>query len=238
MPKSAFKSNKTAVEYCLNNTCLTFEPYFETGYSGYFAFDLIALLLERHSGMKYADFIYEYIFKPLGIQNITYAPTTEQWQRVVTMFDKTDGKGGINVDMGEHTFEGFPLSYTCAGAGLMESIEDYFIFAEMLRCGGTYKGKEIVKPDIFKQIYQKYVPMEYMPEGAIHSWGLGVRVAVNDPVLPDGCWGWSGAYGTHFWIDPVNDITAIYMKNNRWHDSRGCGNTGKQFEADVFASLQ
>ena len=238
MPKSAFANNKTAVDYCLKNTCLTLEPYYETGYSGYFAFDLIALLLERYSGMKYADFINEKIFKPLGIKDITYTPTNEQWQRTVMMFERTDGKDGINVDMGNHTFEGFPLSYTCAGAGLAGSIEDYFIFAEMLRNGGTYKGIEIVHPDVFPQIYKKYVPMEYMPKGAINSWGLGVRVSLNDPVLPDDCWGWSGAYGTHFWIDPVNDITAIYMKNSRWHDSHGCGNTGKQFEADIMASLK
>jgi len=238
MPKSAFETNKTAVDYCFKNTCLTLEPYYETGYSGYFAFDLIALLVERHSGMKYADFVYENIFNPLGIKDITYTPTDEQWQRTVTMFEKTDGKGGVNVDMSEHTFEGFPLTYTCAGAGLVGTIEDYFIFAEMLRCGGNYNGTEIVKPDVFPQIYKKYVPMEYMPNGAVHSWGLGVRVSVNDPVLPDGCWGWSGAYGTHFWIDPENDITAIYMKNSRWHDSHGCGNTGKQFEADVMASLK
>lgn len=238
MPLSAFENNKTAVRYCLENTCLTLEPYFETGYSGYFAYDLIALLLERHSGLQYADFIAEYIFKPLGIRDITYTPTSEQWQRAVTMFDKTVGRCGANVDMGNHTFEGFPLSYTCAGAGLMGSIEDYFVFAEMLRNGGTYNGVEIVKPDLFSKIYQKYVPMEYMPKGSRHTWGLGVRIAVNDLNLPDGCWGWSGAYGTHFWIDPVNDITAVYMKNNRWHDSRGCGSTGGKFEADVMASLR
>ncbi len=238
MPKEAFISNKTAVDYCLKNTCLTLEPYYETGYSGYFSFDMIALLLERYSGMTYADFIYENIFKPLGIKDITYTPTNDQWQRMVMMFEKTVGNGGINVDMGRHTFEGFPLSYTCAGAGLAGSIEDYFVFAEMLRNGGTYKDTEIVKPDIFAKIHKKYVPMEYMPQGAIHTWGLGVRIAVGDPVLPDGCWGWSGAYGTHFWIDPENDITAIYMKNNRWHDSRGCGQTGKEFEKQVMASLK
>lgn len=238
MPLSAFETNKAAVDYCLKNTCLTFEPYYETGYSGYFAFDIIGLLIERHSGMKYADFIQKNIFEPLGIKDITYTPTQEQWERIVCMSDRTVGRGIVNVDMGEHTFENFPLSYTCAGAGLVGSIEDYFKFAEMLRQGGSYNGIRIVSPEIFPLLYKKYVPMEYMPEGSAHSWGLGVRVALGDKNLPDGSYGWSGAYGTHFWIDPENDITAIYMKNNRWHDSHGGGSTAMQFEADVSSSFK
>ncbi len=237
MPIEAFATNKTAVDYCLKNTCLTFEPYYQTGYSGYFAFDFIGLLIERHSGMKYAEFLEKNIFEPLGIKDITYVPTEEQWQRVVCMSDKTVGRGIVNVNMGNHTFEGFPLSYTCAGAGLVGSIEDYFKFAEMLRQGGSYNGVQIVSPELFPLLYRKYVPMEYMAEGVPHSWGLGVRVTVGDDYLPDGCYGWSGAYGTHFWIDPENQITAIYMKNNRWHDSHGGGMTAIKFEKDVMNSF-
>ena len=238
MPKEAFQTNKTAVDYCLNHTCLTFEPYYNVGYSGYFAFDLIALLIERYSNITYADFLRKYIFKPLDIADITYHPTDEQWSRTVRMADRTTGKEIVNVDMGKHTFEGFPLSYTCAGAGLVGTVTDYFKFAEMLRLGGSYNGAEIVSPEIFPLLYKKYIPKEYMPKTDKFSWGLGVRVTDGDPNLPDGCFGWSGAYGTHFWIDPQNQVTAIYMKNNRWHDSHGGGNTAIQFEKDVTSCFE
>ena len=154
------------------------------------------------------------------------------------MSDKVVGRGIVNVDMGKHTFEGFPLSYTCAGAGLAGSIEDYFKFAEMLRMGGTANGVEIVNSNIFPLIYKMYVPQEFMPKDCNHSWGLGVRVTNGDPYLPDGSFGWSGAYGTHFWIDRENQITAIYMKNNRWHDSHGGGSTAIQFEKDVMTAME
>ncbi len=238
MPKDAFKNNKAAVNYCLNHTCLTFEPYYNVGYSGYFAFDLIALLIERYSNMPYAEFLEKNIFKPLGIKDIAYHPTDEQWSRTVCMADRTVGKGMVNVDMGEHTFESFPLSYTCAGAGLVGSITEYFKFAEMLRLGGSYNGIQIVSPEIFPLLYKKYIPKKYMPKTDKFSWGLGVRVTDGDPNLPDGCFGWSGAYGTHFWVDPQNQITAIYMKNNRWHDSHGGGTTAIQFEKDVTSCFK
>ncbi len=238
IPKEAFKDNKSAAYYCLKHTCLTFEPYYNVGYSGYFAFDLIAILIERYSNMPYAEFLEKNIFKPLGIKDITYHPTDEQWSRTVCMADRTLGQEIVNVDMGKHTFEGFPLSYTCAGAGLVGTITDYFKFAEMLRLGGSYNGVRIISPEIFPLLYQKYVPREYMPKTNKFSWGLGVRVTDGDPNLPDGCFGWSGAYGTHFWIDPENQITAIYMKNNRWHDSHGGGTTAIQFEKDVTSSFE
>ena len=48
--------------------------------------------------------------------------------------------------------------------------------------------------------------------------------------------GWSGAYGTHFWIDPEREIIAIYMKNSRYDGGSGAV-TARNFEKDVYASL-
>ena len=47
------------------------------------------------------------------------------------------------------------------------------------------------------------------------GYGLSVRV-VNDPVargsfLSEGSFGWSGAYGTHFWIDPKEKLVGVLM---------------------------
>ena len=237
MPYEAFKDNKTAVDYCLKNTRLTYEPKVEQGYCGYFAFDMIALLIEKNSCMKYADFVKENILDPLGINDITYHPTEEQWSRIITMTDKMAARDYAIVDMVKHNFESFPLEYTCAGAGLVGSIEDYFIFAEMLRRGGEYNGVRILKSETLELMKKAYVPEEVMGDKYTFCWGLGVRVSTRDEYLPNGSFGWSGAYGTHFWIDPENDITAIYMKNSRWHDAGGGGQTGLQFEQAVIESL-
>ena len=237
MPKSAYLSNEAAVRYCIENNCLTLEPVSRMSYCGYQAYDVVALLIERFSGMKYADFVKEEIFAPLGIRDITYHPSEELWARTVTMCDRAVS-GMVSVDMGRHTFEDFPLTYTCAGAGLVGTIGDYHIFAEMLRGRGEYGGVRILKRETFDLLDKPYVPLDIMGEGAFTSWGLGVRVRMCDPVLPKGCFGWSGAYGTHFWVDPENDIVAIYMKNTRWHDSHGAGKTGRAFERAVYSSFQ
>ena len=235
-PKEAHESIETMVNYTLKNTCLTFEPASTVGYATSLPFDAMALIIERKSGLSYGEFINKYIFTPLGIKDITFHPTENQWNRCVAMHDRAVGPGLVTVNMGRNIFERHPLTYEAAGAGLMGSAEDYFVFAEMLRCRGKYRDAEIVSEKTFSLIEKPYVTKKIM-EGA-YLWGLGVRVAAGDPYLPDGAFGWSGAYGTHFWVDPVNGITAVYMRNMRWHDSHGCGSIGREFERLVMSSFE
>ena len=239
IPKEEFSSISRVIRYALKNTCLTFDPCETTGYGAYFPFDLIAYLIEDRSGMSFSSFVDKNIFAPLGIRDLTYHPTDEQWGRLVTMCDRKSSLEMVNVPMGRHTFEDNPLSYTCAGAGLVGSIKDYATFAEMLRCGGAYKGARIISEGSAKKLRTVCVDPKIIGENATTSWGLSVRVILEGyPFLTPDSYGWSGAYGTHFFIDPSNEITAIYMKNTRWHDSHGAGITGRHFEADVAASFE
>jgi len=180
----------------------------------------------------------KYIFDPLGLKDFTYHPTDEQWDRMIVPTDKADGNGLVTVNMGKRTFESLPLSYTSAGAGLVSSIRDYAVFAEMLRCKGRSGDVQIFSPELLEVMTRPRVPDSTPGRDPVSSWGLGVRVVVKEDVLPVGSFGWSGAYGTHFWVDPVNQITAIYMRASRWYDSHGCGTIGAQFEKDVMACLE
>jgi CubicO group peptidase (beta-lactamase class C family) len=47
------------------------------------------------------------------------------------------------------------------------------------------------------------------------AWGLGVRV-ISDAGragvwLSTGSFGWTGASGTHFWVDPTENLVAVLM---------------------------
>ena len=236
IPKSAYKNNKAMADWCLNNTCFTYEPTVTVGYCGYQAYDLVALLIERYSGKSWADFLDENIFSPLGITDLTYRPTADQWKRLVKMCDRTTG-GLCTVELGEHTFEGFPLEYTSAGAGLIGSVDAYFKFAKMLLSGGELDGVRIIKEETLRLMSKPWVSSEVMGQNEA-AWGLGVMVRKLGATLPEHTFGWSGAYGTHFWVDPDNKVIAIYMKNSRWYDSHGCGKTGKDFERAVAASFE
>jgi CubicO group peptidase (beta-lactamase class C family) len=109
-------------------------------------------------------------------------------------------------------------------------------FALMLQNGGEYNGHRILSAASVEEIATPQLSIEANP-GA-EPWGLSVRVIRGEeyPYLPAGTFGWSGAYGTHFWVDPVNRITAVYMKNSKYDGGSGA-TTAVRFEEDVYTSL-
>lgn len=227
---------REAVEH-YSRSALDFEPFSAQFYSAIFGFDVLARIVEIASGMQYNDFIRENILDPLGMDDTTFTPTDEQRGRLIPMHDYVDGKAvPVDFPVGG-MFEGLPLAYFMGGAGLAATMSDYSRFAEMLLNYGEYNGKRIISRELVEAMGTPHVPHEIMPYS--ERWGLGVRVIVNDEYkrLPVGAYGWSGAYGTHFWVDPENKITAIYMKNSRFDGGSGA-ETAAHFEEDVTNSFE
>jgi len=216
---------------------LAFDPGEYTAYSAFTSFDVIARILEMKSGLRFSEFINRYIFDPLGIKDITFHPTEDQWSRLVTMHDRSDSKSLVTVNLGRHAYETNGLDYECAGGGLIGSADDYSKFAEMLLNKGEYNGVRILAPELVEEIYKPRVADDIPGRSPNDSWGLGVRVKVHKDWLPEGTYGWSGAYGTHFWVDPENKITAVLLRNMRWYGTCGAGLIGEEFEKDVMDCL-
>ena len=233
-PHSAFGSIAGMLDYAASQP-LAFDPGERTAYTGYASFDAIARIIEEKSGVAYSEFLQREIFDPLGIRDITFHPTPGQWRRMVTMHDRLAAGRLVAVDMPDGSiFEGFDPDYECAGAGLAGCLEDYAKIAQLLCNGGSLDGVEIVQSGLFGELAKTRVPDGVPGRSPNDSWGLGVRVKVRADWLPVGAFGWSGAYGTHFWVDPANRIVAILLRNMRWHDTHGAGRMGEEFEQNVM----
>ena len=218
-----------AVEY-YSHTELDFEPFTRAFYSATAAFDVMARIIELVSGKDYASFVREEITAPLGMLDTTFTPSDAQWARMISMHGKKDEKS-IVVTMPEGcVFGATPVTHPLAGAGLVSTPDDYAKFAMMLKS----RGGNILSEHAVELMAAQHVPEDVKPGG--ESWGLGVRSIRGGGNLPAGSFGWSGAYGTHFWIDPENDIAAIYMKNSYFDGGSGA-RTAWQFERDVMSAL-
>jgi CubicO group peptidase (beta-lactamase class C family) len=119
---------------------------------------------------------------------------------------------------------------------MVSTLTDYGRFAGMLLNGGNIDGRRIMSAESVRQMHTVHTPLEVLP-GREH-WGLGVRVITGDgdPYLPVGVYGWSGAYGTHFWIDPVNRLYAILMKNSTYDGGSG-NESARKLEEAVYTAL-
>ena len=198
------------------NSYLGFDPGSQASYSWLVGFDVLAHIVELTSDMTYADFAREKIFAPLGMNDTCYEPTEEQWQRVVQMTIKNGGKIE-SFPAYDRTICVGPPSYHCGAGNVVSSLTDYSRFAHMLCNDGISCGVRILEADTVRQMRSRQLPLNTPGTDETNSWGLGVHVALTDfgerKYLYAGAFGWSGAFGTHFWCDPTRKLSVVYCTN-------------------------
>ena len=211
---------------------LSFVPGTRQEYSGIAAFSVLTAIIQKLSGLSYEEFLQKEIFRPLGMVDTTFVPSEAQRARIIPMHDLVEGECALGPTYEGCVFEQIPVTNFLGGAGLVSSTADYARFATMLLHGGAYEGGRILTEESVRELSRPDVPMS-----DTESWGLGVRaVRAQGNTLPIGAFGWSGAYGTHFFVEPENRIVGIYMKNSAYDGGSGAV-TSANFERDVYAAL-
>jgi len=215
---------------------LDFQPGTRFAYSGLAGFDTLGRIVEVVSGRNLEQFLTERIYRPLGITGTTFAPSAAQRSRLVTLYSRTGG------GLAKATNQDLLVDPVCfrGAAGLMGTAEDYWRFAQMLANGGELNGKRILSPRMVEMLGAPQLAEGFpgLPPG--HGWGLGVRCITNGPaaatLLSTGTYGWSGAWGTHFWVDPTQKLVAIFMANETTTGGAGAV-SARDFETAVMQSL-
>ncbi len=197
---------------------LDFEPGTNQLYSGLCALDILARIIEIVTGLDYVDFLKKYIFEPLDMVDTVYTLSEEQKKRLVPMYALNEEKtASIHKEFENRYagFEGFPDGYVGGTAGLFSTFEDYSNFACMLANGGTFNGKRILLESSVKEMATPRLPDTFDGIGWF-NWGYAVFVRCGESdtqPLPVGTYGWSGAYVTHFFVEPKKKVCAIMMTN-------------------------
>lgn len=216
---------------------LDYEPGTRQMYSGSVAFDVLTRIIEIVSGMDYQSFLQKEIFEPCGMRDTTFVPTVEQWSRMIDMHTRTDdGKSAVHCMKDGCVFVDFPCTHYLGGAGLVSTLGDYMKFARMLLKKGQIGNVQLLEEDTLRMMCTPWVSADIMP--GPQRWGLGVRVITDAAygTLPVGSFGWSGAYGSHFWIDPENEMAVVYLKNSMIDG--GAGNVSAcELETAVYSAL-
>ena len=235
MPKEMNKTLVDAMGYYATLP-LPYEPGTHRRYSGRVGFDILGRIVEVTSGMDLETFFQQEIFIPCDMVDTTFVPSPAQWERVVGLHNLVDGRSVTVPTNPGCVVDDVPVTHFLGGSGLISTLDDYRKFAQMLlNKGMTPKGR-ILDAAWVEKMATAQLPVEMMTPEV--NQGLGVRVITGDgyPWLPDGTFGWSGAHGTHYWVDPANEIVAVYLKNSRYDTGSG-SITGKHFEEDIFRSL-
>jgi len=182
--------------------------------------DILGYLVEVISGQSLDDFFRTRIFSPLGMSDTYFRIPEEKKARLMNLYT-ADAKGdGIQKSTSEYV--NYPLQqgvYYSGGGGLSSTAIDYAIFEQMLLNGGEYNGVRILGPktiDMMRinQIGDLEAGSLYLP-GFADKFGLGFEV-ISPPgsalvPISDGAFGWGGAFGSLFWIDPKEDLIVHFV---------------------------
>ena len=190
-----------------------------------FSTDVCAYLVEAISGKPFDAYLQETIFDPLGMRDTAFAVAPENASRLAANYQRQPDKSLALIDDPERSpFLRIP-TFLSGGGGLTSTMADYYRFCEMLRRGGELDGARVLGPRTIRLMTQNHLSggrdLTTMALGAFSEtayegvgFGLGFAMttsAVEAGTLAQGDYYWGGAASTIFWVDPVEDLVAIFM---------------------------
>lgn len=207
-------SNLAAYMPKLGPAPLDFQPGTQWRYSALAGIETLGRIVEVASGQTLDVFLKQRVFDPLGMKDTAFFPTDDRLPRVVSLYNRTP-KG---LEMTETPSWLATKTFFSGGGGLWSTGEDYLQFAQMLVNLGELNGKRLLGPRTIALMASNHVGDLYSQAGASRrgmGFGLTVEV-VMDPVEASrrqstGSFGWDGAFGTHFWVDPKEQIAGILL---------------------------
>jgi CubicO group peptidase (beta-lactamase class C family) len=138
--------------------------------------------------------------------------------------------------LGQGHYVDGPRKNFAGGAGLLSTARDYARFLEMIRLGGAIDRVRILSPRTVELMTTNQI-------GTLHSdtglgYGLGFettdRYGANglDSV---GAFGWGGAYGSNYRVDPKSHLVLVMMINQM---PLGSTTVRDRFPTLVYQALQ
>jgi CubicO group peptidase (beta-lactamase class C family) len=211
--KVARKPGEKLADYIprLGTTPLDFQPGSQWSYSPGAAFDTLGRIVEIISDQSFDQFLHQRIFEPLGMGDTLFHPAADRLSRIPVTYHRADGVLRP-VDMQARLAN---TTYFSGAGGLMTDAADYVQFGQMLLDGGQLNGKRLLSPRTVDLMSSVFAPDTLPGRARGRGFGLSVQV-VSDPVaagyrVSPGSFGWDGAFGTHFWVDPKEKVVGILM---------------------------
>jgi CubicO group peptidase (beta-lactamase class C family) len=177
--------------------------------------DILGCVVERASGLPLDKYIESRITGPLGMKDTRFFLAADQKGRLATVY--TSGADGELVRAADgargqgHYVEG-PRRNFSGGAGLLSTAGDYARFLEMIRRGGTVDGVRILSPRSVALMTTNQLGTLYSNAG--RGFGLGFETIDRygaSGMQSVGSFGWGGAYGSSYRVDPVERLVLVMM---------------------------
>ena len=189
--------------------------------------DVCGRLVEIMSGQRFDDYLRTELFETLGMVDTGFVVPDEKADRFAANYRRNSRKELVLLEDPETSPYRKPRTFLSGGGGLVSTTNDYLRFTQMLVNGGELDGVRILGPKTVQLMSSNHLPgggelKDFaMPNGygevGFDGMGFGLTMAVGrGPVETQvvgsaGEYMWGGAASTIFWIDPVEELVAVFM---------------------------
>ena len=201
---------------------LEFSPGSAWNYS--VATDVLGYLVGKISGLAFEDFLQQRILGPLGMVDTGFQVPESQAARLAQCYQLSPEGKLVPSTLGRNFLQkpGAPSG----GGGLVSTAADYLRFCEALRGGGALGEVRLLGPKTVALMRANHLPggrdladlsVSMFSEASYQGVGFGLGFAMTTDVAKTGLAGslgeywWGGAASTAFWIDPVEDLSVVFL---------------------------
>jgi CubicO group peptidase (beta-lactamase class C family) len=177
--------------------------------------DVLGYFVEVISGMSFDEFLRKRIFDPLGMKDTYFYLPKDKQSRLVTLYQGKEGKitraANSIYDHVDPNYPKFPGTYYAGGAGLSSTVEDYAKFLQLFLNRGEYNGVRLLG----RKTVELMLTDQHVKETSPFGLGFGLETEVNDFQSPFsiGTFSWGGAFNTHYWADPKENLIGLIFTN-------------------------
>ena len=208
---------------------IAFHPGTDWRYS--VATDVLAHIIEIATGERIDTLLEKHIFEPLGMTETSYCLNENQLPRLMSLYGnqilgtlpafKRPPHALVEQDVSS-TYPIQSPNFRRGGHGLYSTVDDYSKFARMLLNGQSVHGECLLSQRTLYVMHANRLTKDHptLRIGDIllpgYGWNLTGRVMtdVGKALMPNAVeneFGWAGAAGTFFWVDPKAEITGVIM---------------------------
>lgn len=183
--------------------------------------DVQAALVERLAGVPFERYVREHVLDPLEMRETRYFVPEADRNRLAAMYNRSDA-GVLTHQPDAQAFAANTSrwNFTPGAYGLTSTLDDYSRFARMLLNGGELDGARILRRETVRLMATSHLSdsvtdRQWLPSKGRVGFGIDFAVRTRPPADAKenngvvGEFFWDGAASTLFWVDPVNELTAV-----------------------------
>lgn len=187
--------------------------------------EILGVLISRVAGKSLSEFLEERLFGPLEMKDTGFFVPEKKLDRLPTCYGTNFPSTELIVlDEARGGSVSGPPVFESGGGGLVSTVDDMAAFSHMMLNKGGYERQRILSRLSVELMTMDHITQKQKENSPFfenfwnnHSWGFGLSVVTGRSDLADvpGRFGWDGAFGTSWFVDPKEELIGVLMIQRR-----------------------